>query len=223
MASPAQAPDKSVAQSILDGDLSDEIAWNDGTQCRNPRGIGFWALIAEDYRTHNRQPFSQGFWALFWHRFGNQRMRARPRLLRAPLSLLYRIGAKFTEWAGGIFLPYTVVVGRRVRLEHFGGMILVAKAIGDDVILRQNTTLGIARTTDTTARPVIGDSADIGAGAVIIGDVSVGAGSRIGANAVVTKSVPSGVVAVGVPARIVDRQAQGSRGASALSSASTPG
>ncbi|WP_232520810.1 hypothetical protein [Rhodobacter sp. CZR27] len=76
---------------------------------------------------------SQGFWALFWHRFGNWRMGVRPKLLRAPLSLAYRFGFLGCQWFCGIMLPYTCRVGRRVRLEHFGGMILVAQAIGDDV------------------------------------------------------------------------------------------
>lgn len=111
--------------------------------------------------------------------------------------------AKLCEWMGGIFLPYTVRVGRRVRLDHFGGMILVADSIGDDVVIRQTTTFGIARVSDLHARPVIGNRVDISAGAVIVGAITVGDGAVIGANAVVTKSVPPGAVAAGVPARIV--------------------
>ncbi|MCB1349551.1 MAG: hypothetical protein KDK11_13260, partial [Maritimibacter sp.] len=53
--------------------------------------------------------------------------------------------------------------------------------------------------------PVIGDDVDIGAGAVILGDVKIGRGARIGANAVVVKDIPSGAIAVGVPARILER------------------
>lgn len=176
---------------------------NDGRQNGNPAGIGFWALVAEDFNSHGRGAFSQGFWALFWHRFGNWRMGVRPKLLRAPLSLLYKIMAKLCEWLCGIFLPYTVRVGRRVRLEHFGGMILVAQAIGDDVIIRQNTTFGIANLQALTARPVIGNGVEIGAGAVIIGGIHVGDGAIIGANAVVTRSVPAGAVMGGVPARLL--------------------
>ena len=103
--------------------------FNDGTKNRNPDGLGFRALVGEDFRTHDRDLFSQGFWTLFWHRFGNWRMAVGPKLLRAPLSILYRVMAKLCEWWGGIFLPYTVVVGRRVKLEHFGGMILVLSLI----------------------------------------------------------------------------------------------
>lgn len=176
---------------------------NPGDANGNPAGIGFWTLVAEDFRTHGRDPLSQGFWALFWHRFGNWRMSVRPRLLRAPLTLLYRIMFKLCEWVCGIMLPYTVRVGRRVRLEHFGGMILVAQAIGDDVILRQNTTLGIAGLGDLTARPVIGNGVEVGAGAVIVGRVHVGDGAIVGANAVVTRDVPPRAVVGGVPARLL--------------------
>lgn len=176
---------------------------NDGRVNRNPEGIGLRALIAEDYRTYGRDPFAQGFWALFWHRFGNWRMSVRSKALRAPFTILYRSMAKVCEWVCGIYLPYTVVVGRRVRLEHFGGMILVAEAIGNDVVIRQNTTLGIADLNRLQDRPVIGDGVEIGAGVVIVGSIEIGAHTVIGANAVVTRSLPGDVIAGGVPAKIL--------------------
>lgn len=180
--------------------------YNDGTANRNPEGIGFWALVREDFERHDHDFLSQGYWTLFWHRFGNWRMSIGPKPLRFPFTLIYRVMAKLCEWWGGIFLPYTVVVGRRVRLEHFGGMILVANKIGDDVIIRQNTTFGIARLDDLTGRPVIGDRVEFGAGVVAVGRIEIGADSVIGANAVVTKDIPPGVVAGGVPARVLRRK-----------------
>lgn len=178
----------------------------DGSRNLNPEGIGFWSLIAEDYSTHGKDFLSQGFWTLFWHRFGNWRMSVRPRLLRAPLTVLYRLMSKSCEWAGGMLLPYNTPVGRRVKLEHFGGMVLVARAIGSDVVIRQNTTFGIATTRDLNARPVICDRVDIGAGAVIVGALVVGEGAVVGANAVVVKDVPPGAVVGGVPARLLKMQ-----------------
>jgi serine O-acetyltransferase len=176
---------------------------NDGATNRNPKGIGFWALVAEDFRTNDRDFLSQGFWALFWHRFGNWRMSIRLKLLRAPVTLIYRAMYKMCQWFGGIMLPYTVRVGRRVRIDHFGGMILVAQSIGDDVIIRQNTTFGIAGLAARTNRPVIGNGVEIGAGAVIVGSIHIGDGAVIGANAVVTKSVPAYAIMGGVPARVL--------------------
>lgn len=169
----------------------------------NPSDIGFWSLVAEDYRTHGREILNQGFWTLFWHRFGNWRMSVRPKLLRMPLTLLYRLMFKCCEWFCGIKLSYTVQVGRRVRLEHFGGMILGARAIGSDVTLRQNTTLGIASRSDLNAKPILKDHVDVGAGAVIVGDIVIGRGAIVGANAVVNRSVPDYCVVGGVPARVI--------------------
>ncbi len=177
---------------------------NNGTTNMNPEGVGFWALVSEDFATHERRLFAQGFWALFWHRFGNWRMSIGPWALRIPFSLLYRVMEKMTEVFCGISLPYTVIVGRRVKLEHFGGMVLVADRIGDDVVIRQNTTFGIARSSEPQCRPTIGNRVDIGVGAVLIGQIEIGDDAVIGANAVVTKDVPAGAVAVGVPARVLN-------------------
>lgn len=179
-----------------------------GDRDGNPPGIGLGALIAEDYRSHDRDWFSEGFWVLFWHRIGNWRMRL-PKVLRMPMTLLYRIMFRWVSRSTGIYLPYTVRVGRRVRLEHFGGMILVAQWIGDDVTIRQNTTLGIARLDALQDRPVIGNGVEIGAGAVILGSVLVGDGAVIGANAVVRRDVAPGTVVGGVPARVIGQAGGG--------------
>lgn len=174
-----------------------------GESNENPQGIRFWALIAEDFETHDRDWGSQGFWTLFWHRFGNWRMSVRPKLLRLPCSLLYKVMFKASEIFCGIKLSYNVPVGRRVRLDHFGGMILGARSIGTDVIIRQNTTLGISSPDDLNAKPIIKDDVQIGAGAVIVGNIVIEQGARIGANAVVTRDVPPGAIAGGIPARVL--------------------
>ena len=173
-----------------------------GSRNLNPPGIGFLALLREDLRTHGGNFFEQGFWAVAVHRFGNWR-RGRMKLIRAPLTLLYRFLSKWVEWTCGITLPYTVRLGRRVRIWHHGGMVLHAASIGDDVHVRQNTTFGIARRDQLHQLPVIGDRVDIGCGAVILGAITVGHDSVIGANAVVLKDVPPRSVAVGVPAKVI--------------------
>lgn len=191
------------SEPAMDQTLTDRPAR--GTTNCNPPGIGFWALIAEDLRTHEADFFSQGFWALFWHRFGNWRMSLKPRLLRAPFSVIYKIMYKVTQWVCGIDLPYSMPIGRRLKLEHFGGMILVADRIGDDVIVRQNTTFGISGLHAPRGWPRIGDRVEIGVGAVVVGNIEIGAGAVIGANAVVVKDVAPGTVVGGVPARELRR------------------
>ncbi|MEM8633361.1 MAG: transferase [Pseudomonadota bacterium] len=188
------------------GDMIDDARdfdENDGRDNLNPSDIGFRALVAEDFRAHDADLFAQGFWALFWHRFGNWRMGIKSRLIRAPLSVIYKVMFKLTEILCGISLPYTVKVGRRVTLEHFGGMILVAHTIGSDVIIRQNTTFGISGLNDRSGRPIIGDKVELGAGAVVLGRVRVGRGAIIGANAVVVRDVPPDMIVGGVPARVI--------------------
>ncbi|CAN5904397.1 hypothetical protein BH23PLA1_BH23PLA1_00080 [soil metagenome] len=186
---------------------------NRGDRNLNPPGIGFLSLLREDLRTHEGRLLEQGFWALAVHRFGNWRMGVRPKLLRAPLTMLYRFLFKWVEWTCGISLPYTVVLGRRVRIWHHGGMILHARSIGDDVHIRQNTTFGVAgRDRPVEAIPVIGDRVDIGCGACVLGAVKVGHDSRIGANAVVLADIPPNSTAVGVPAKIVRRSLSAEEG-----------
>ncbi len=174
-----------------------------GRTNQNPPGLGLLRLLREDLRTHDGLLLEQGFWALAVHRFGNWRMSVRSRLLRAPLTVVYKFLYRVVEWTCGISLPYTVRVGRRVRIWHHGGMILHAESIGNDVQIRQNTTFGVSRTLHDFELPRIADGADIGVGACVLGDVTVGMRAVIGANAVVLKDVPDDAVAVGVPARVV--------------------
>ena len=169
----------------------------------NPAGLGLWALWQEDLQTHDGLWLEQGFWALAVHRFGNWRMGVRPKLLRLPFSLLYKLLYRWVEWTCGISLPYTVPVGRRVRLWHHGAMILHARAIGDDCHIRHCTTFGVAHTYANEGIPTIGNRVDIGAGACVLGNVTLGDGCVVGANAVVLMDVPAGGVAVGVPARVI--------------------
>lgn len=161
-----------------------------GSTNLNPADLDFCSLIKEDFATHENDFFSQGFWAVFNHRFGNWRMGLKPKLLRIPFTILYRTHRKLIQMLAGIQLDYTVQLGRRVKIEHFGGIIISAKAIGDDVIIRQNTTLGIKNLKDLEAKPTIENNVSIGAGAVIIGDIVIGHHCVIGPNTVIYQSLP---------------------------------
>ena len=102
-------------------------------------------------------------------------------------------------------------IGRRLVIDHGTGVVIgETSVIGDDVTLYHAVTLGgIAPSVDSTAQigqkrhPTVEDGAIIGSGAQILGPITVGIGARVGANAVVTKDVPPGVTAVGIPARVV--------------------
>lgn len=164
------------------------------------------ALIREDHVAHARDWTRPGFRAVAVHRFGNWRMAVRPKLVRAPLSILYRIAYRRCRNVYGIELPYTVELGRRVVIEHQGGIVIHGGCkIGDDCIIRQNCTLGIRSLDRLRDAPVLADRVNVGAGAVLLGAINVGEGAQIGANAVVLRDVPAGALAVGVPAHIVAR------------------
>jgi serine O-acetyltransferase len=164
------------------------------------------AQLAEDFRTHDRNPAEPGFWAVAIHRYGRWTQRVEGRAARTPLRLVYRALFRTSDWLWGIYLPDTVELGRRVRIWHHGCMWLTAKSIGDDVHIRQNTTLGplIGRDADATTQgewPIIEDRVQLGSGACVLGNVIVGRDSTVGANTVVLRSFPPGSRVLGVPAR----------------------
>lgn len=161
-------------------------------------------LIREDWQAHGKDWTKPGFRAVAVHRFGIWRMKIRRRILRAPFSLLYWFLYRRVRNHYGIELPYTVVLGRRVIVEHCGAIVVHGNVrIGDDCIIRQGVTIGTRRVDRASEAPELGARVDVGAGAKILGNVRVGEGVEIGANAVVLHDLPPRVTAVGIPARIV--------------------
>lgn len=176
-----------------------------GERDQNPSGIGLVALLREDFRTHGKNLLEPGFWAVAIHRLGNARMNVRPKLLRTPFSIAYHVASTGVDWLWGIDLSYAVKLGRRVRIWHHGGIVLNARAIGDDVTIRHNTTFGVARTHEHDDKPIIGNRVDVGVGVCVLGAVTVGDGCHIGANSVVLSDLPPESTAVGAPAHPVHR------------------
>ena len=168
----------------------------------NPGGVGLLSLLAEDFRTHGRSVLSPGFWTLAVHRFGNWRMSIGTKLLRAPMTAVYRTAYRGAVALWGIDLPYNVKVGRRVRLGHHGCMVLGAGEIGDDVVIQHSVTFGLPRRNETKV-PHIGNRVEIGPGACIVGGIRVGDGSYVGANTVVNRDLPENSVVLGIPMRFV--------------------
>jgi serine O-acetyltransferase len=172
-----------------------------GERNRNPQAMRLVELLAEDLRTHDSNVLEPGFIAIAVHRLGNARMDVRPKVLRAPLTLAYRALSTSVNWVWGIDLPYTVKLGRRVRIWHHGGIVLGARAIGDDVHIRHGTTLGILNRRELSGKPIIGDRVDLGVGVGVFGAVTIGADSVIGPHSVVLHDLPPASVVMGVPAR----------------------
>jgi serine O-acetyltransferase len=159
--------------------------------------------LHEDWITHERNPWRQGLWVMIIYRFGRWRYGINPRLVRAPVSFLYKILHMFVQILTGIDLPCETKIGRRFKIEHFGGIIISGDAaFGDDIIIRNGVTVGL-KNAGRRGSPTIGNRVDIGAGAKILGRISVGDDVTIGANSVVIRDVPANSIAVGIPARII--------------------
>jgi len=166
--------------------------------------LGLWQQIQEDWIAHGRDWTKPGFRAVAVQRFGVWRMKVEPKLLRAPLSILYRSLYRKIRNTYGIDLPYSVKLGRRVVIEHQSAIIIHGNCtIGDDCIIRQGVTLGNRYLDKPLESPQLGDRVNVGAGAKILGKVNLGDNVNIGANAVVLSDVPAGKTAVGIPAKIL--------------------
>jgi serine O-acetyltransferase len=156
----------------------------------------------EDWQTYQGDISRPGLWVMAVYRFGRWRYGIRPRFLRIPFSFCYKLLAVVVTIVSGVELPCETRIGRRLRIEHPGGIVISGDArLGDDVVLRNGVTIGLRRT-GVRGSPTIGNRVDIGAGAKILGDIMIGDDVSIGANAVVLCNVPSDSIAVGVPAKV---------------------
>ena len=139
-----------------------------------------------------------GFHAIALHRFAHACWRAQWRWLARFVSQLSR-------FLTGIEIHPGATVGRRVFIDHGMGVVIGETAeIGDDCTIYQGVTLGGTSLYKGQKRhPTLGPGVVVSAGAKVLGGFEVGAGARVGSNAVVLKPVPPGATAVGIPARII--------------------
>jgi serine O-acetyltransferase len=140
-----------------------------------------------------------GFHALGFHALASF-------LWRYNLRTLARVVSHLGRFLTGIEIHPGARIGRRFFIDHgMGTVIGETSVIGDDVTLYHGVTLG-GKGGDSPGEkrhPTIENGAMIGSGAQVLGNVTIGAGAKVGANSVVTSDVPAGEVAVGNPARIV--------------------
>lgn len=172
----------------------------------NPQNpiANLWQQIQEDWIAHGKDWTKPGFRAVAVQRFGVHRMSIKPKLLRAPFSLIYRTMYRYVRNIYGIDLPYTVKLGRKVIIEHQSCIIIHGHCvIGDECILRQGVTLGNRYLDRPLEAPVLGNRVNVGAGTKILGNVKIGNNVNIGANAVVLKDILDGQTAVGIPAKVI--------------------
>jgi serine O-acetyltransferase len=145
-----------------------------------------------------------GLHALVWHRVVSNR------LWRWKFRWLARWASHWSRWFTGIEIHPGATIGRRVFIDHGMGIVIGETAeIGDDTTLYHGVTLGGTSWNKGKRHPTLGRNVVVGAGAKILGPITVSDGAKVGSNAVVVRDVPPNATAVGIPARIlVDEEAQ---------------
>ncbi len=163
------------------------------TALSNLSGLAKWKSLLE----------TQGVWAVSVYRFGRWVYGDAPRPVAIPCKAIYQVAHKLIEITTGINVPASAQIGRGLYIGHFGGIVVHSRAVlGENCSLSQGVTIGVLGGAREGV-PRIGNDVYLGAGAKVLGELSIGDGARIGANAVVLKDVPAHATAVGVPAQIL--------------------
>ncbi|WP_456433291.1 serine O-acetyltransferase [Nitratifractor sp.] len=168
------------------------------------------ATILDDFRTVKRNDPAlknnfellfnyPGVWALVFYRFANA-------LYRRGLRFLPRLISAVAQFLTTVDIHPGATIGRGVFIDHATGVVIGETAVvGDNVVIYQQVTLGGVSLSKGKRHPTVEDNVIIGAGAKVLGNITIGRDSKIGANSVVIKDVPPGCTAVGVPARVAQR------------------
>lgn len=193
--------------------------------------MGVFSRIREDIATARaHDPASRSKLEVFLAYSGLHAVwsyRVANRLWRAGLFLPARLLSQFTRFLTGIEIHPGATIGRRLFIDHGMGVVIGETAVlGDDVMLYHGVTLGgksrhgIPR--GAKRHPTLGSNVTVGAGAKVLGAITIGAWSTIGANAVVTKDAPPRSLLVGIPATIRSVKPDTIEAARGMTHADTP-
>jgi serine O-acetyltransferase len=139
-----------------------------------------------------------GLHALWLHRIANFTWRFH-------LRLLARMFSNCNRFLTGIEIHPGAKIGRRFFIDHGAGVVIGETTdIGDDVLLYQGVVMGGTSLSKGKRHPTLENDVVVGAGAVVLGAITIGKGARIGAGSVVVKTVPPGACVVGIPGRVID-------------------
>ena len=138
-----------------------------------------------------------GLHAVWLHRVSHK-------LWKANWKWLARTLSTFSRWLTGIEIHPGATLGRRVFIDHGMGVVIGETAeVGDDVTLYHGVTLGGTSWTPGKRHPTLEKGAVVGAGAKVLGPITIGENAKVGSNSVVVKDIPAGATAVGIPGRII--------------------
>ena len=166
--------------------LQEMIRYLDSVVARDPSPRSRWEVL-----------LYPGVWALGLHRLAHW-------LFEAELFFMARLVNHISRFLTAIDIHPGAKIGRNFFIDH--GFVVIGETaeIGDNVTMYQGSTLGGTNPTNGVGgkrHPTLGDGVIVSLGAAILGPLQVGAGARIGANAVVTKDVPEGATMLGIPAK----------------------
>ena len=185
------------------------MGWRGSTIREDNSPLTLGQLIREDWNTHSRSISMPGFQALVVHRLLVWAAR-QPAAIGFPVSIISAlVNRLLIRNVYGVEIARSTVVGRRLRIGHHQGVILgYDTVIGDDCLVRQNVTLGQSNDEGRAQdQPVVGNGVEFGAGATVIGSITIGDGARIGPGAIVLTNLPAGATAFAPPARIMKARA----------------
>jgi serine O-acetyltransferase len=175
--------------------------------------MSFFSRILEDiHSVKERDPAARstlevllcypGLWAVWIHRVSHP-------LWRAKIYLLSRVLSQIARFITGVDIHPGALLGRRLFIDHAAGVVIGETAVvGSDVTMYQGVTLGGTGKQHGKRHPTICDGVFIGNNANILGNITVGQNSRVGAGSVVLSDVPPNSTVVGVPAHIVYRNGE---------------
>jgi len=172
--------------------------------------LGLYSDIKEDFsNAYQKDPalnswidflFNyRGVWAIVWYRLTHA-------LYMANFKRTARIISGFSQWLTNIEIHPAAEIGNRVFIDHGIGVVIgETTIIEDDVTIYQGVTLGGVSLTHGKRHPTIKKGAVIGAGAKVLGNITIGESAKIGANSVVVKEVPDCSTAIGIPAHVIEK------------------
>ncbi len=169
--------------------------WKEDVQCvfaRDPAARSTWEVLLTYPGVH----------AVFWYRLANK-------IWRNDFKLLARWLSTIARWFTGVEIHPAATIGRRLFIDHGMGVVIGETAeIGDDVTLYHGVTLGGTSWRAGKRHPTLGNGVIVGAGAKVLGPITVNDNARVGSNAVVVKDVPADATVVGIPGHVVRRKTE---------------
>jgi len=173
--------------------------------------MGFFSTLKEDFEiVYKNDPAIKskielffnypGVWAVVFYRIANV-------IYRKGFTTLARFVMAINQFLTNIDIHPGAKIGRRLFIDHGVGVVIGETAIiGNDVLIYQGVTLGgVSLEKGTKRHPTIENNVVIGGGAKVLGNITIGQHSKIGANSVVVKDVPEKSTAIGIPARVVQK------------------